>query len=450
MEIIVKKDIFDELQAKGVCRSKEESEKFLNIVITEIAKNIETNKIKLAGFGTFFCTQKKDAELLDNSIIFDKITQNLADMNRERSTQAWEVLINYIKNMIVKGYEVQIMDFTSFRIEERKARLGRSPKTGHRVITSNKKLLKFDPDKKFLELCKIPIEFEPEAEVQKQIEKSRSGNIVLLVPTRDFFIKTVEYHFEKAGWKINTCHNVEDAQKFLRTAKPQLLIIDVLVDKHQEICEFIKCNRETNLIPLVLLYPKDMDIKKTDNFRVCGDEHIIQPFEIKQLVHIIESLLWRISEESTILKHEVVFQFPTTDENIERASELCGKLFALSGLSEEEQITFNAAFREALANAAQHGNKHRRDRMLEVLYLLDREKITASIADSGTGFDWQNYIKTNQANDAVGRARQSQKEGRMGGLGIMLMSRCVDKIEYNEIGNIVTLSKIVKPAVKAQ
>jgi anti-sigma regulatory factor (Ser/Thr protein kinase) len=116
----------------------------------------------------------------------------------------------------------------------------------------------------------------------------------------------------------------------------------------------------------------------------------------------------------------------------------------MSGLVEEEQVSLGAAFRETLANAAQHGNKHRRDKLLEVLYLLDKEKIIITITDSGFGFDWQKYVNINKGGNAIGRARQSQKEGRLGGLGIMLIMRCVDKLEYNDTGNVATLTKYWK------
>ena len=41
-------------------------------------------------------------------------------------------------------------------------------------------------------------------------------------------------------------------------------------------------------------------------------------------------------------------------------------------------------------------------------------------------------------------ARERHEQGRPGGLGIMLMLRCVDRIEYNDIGNQITLTKMLK------
>ena len=43
--------------------------------------------------------------------------------------------------------------------------------------------------------------------------------------------------------------------------------------------------------------------------------------------------------------------------------------------------------------------------------------------------------------DAVDAARARYKEGGTGGLGILMMLRCVDAVEYNETGNELTLTK---------
>ena len=159
------------------------------------------------------------------------------------------------------------------------------------------------------------------------------------------------------------------------------------------------------------------------------------------LLYTSDTVLRRSTEEEAIFDQEVLLQFSSNDEHIDKANKLAQKLFAISGLSQEEQITMAAAFREAVGNGAQHGNKHKTDAMMEVLYILDKKKITIVVTDSGPGFDWQNYLNLGKQGDAVGRARERFQEGKLGGLGIMLMLKCVDKVEYNDKGNVLTLTK---------
>ena len=106
----------------------------------------------------------------------------------------------------------------------------------------------------------------------------------------------------------------------------------------------------------------------------------------------------------------------------------------------------SAAFREAVVNAAQHGNKYKKDRKIEVQYLLDAEKITTVVKDQGGGFNHEQYVKSGSTRDAISAARERHAQGRMGGLGIMLMLRCCDRLEYNQNGNQLTLTKFLKTA----
>lgn len=444
MDIIVKKDILSELQNHGIFRNKEESEKFWDIWMQGIAQNIITAKIKWDGLGTF-SPKAEVSQTIETATIIGQIAK-ASGIEYQRVQAALDATIQYIKTLLFKNCEVQLSDFGSFRIEDRKTQIIKSPKTGNRVMLPAKKFLFFETNKNFLTRIKVPVQFEPEDDLRKQIEKFRTSRILLGFPNvEDLMIRSVVRHFEKSGWKVATCQTQDEIKQSMKAAPPNLIILDTQLSGSQEIIEYIKCSRNSSLSPLILVYPQGADVRKIEGYHICGDENIFQPFDFHQLHNLAEALLWRIGEENTIFRHEIVFQFPTIDEYIDKTSEICNRLFATSGLPEEGQAMLNAAFREALANAAQHGNKHRRDKILEVLYLLDREKIIAAIGDSGAGFDWRSYVRASQENDAVGKARQSQREGRMGGLGIMLMNRCVDKIEYNEAGNVITLLKYLRP-----
>ena len=104
----------------------------------------------------------------------------------------------------------------------------------------------------------------------------------------------------------------------------------------------------------------------------------------------------------------------------------------------------SAAFREAVVNAAQHGNKYKRDRKIQIQYLLDDKRVTAVVRDQGNGFDHSQYVKSGSTRDALSAARDRHQQGRMGGLGIMLMLRCCNRLEYNKAGNQISLTKLIK------
>lgn len=448
MEIIVKKNILDELQAKGLCQSQEEADKFLHTVLEGIATSLSAKEnVTLDKFGTFICqaqAENTNAKVIPSDDTLNKFL-NIVSMDKGKVQKALAMLVHFFKEMLLKGHEVQLFGFASFRIENKKFRVLKTPVKGQSSLIPPRKVLVFEPDRKIRDAAgKQQIQFEPAEDLKKQIARLQTANILLCITKYDFFIKTLEYYFTKAGWKVNIAQNIEDAKHFVNSSRPHLVVLEQQVPNSQSLCEMIKCTLAPPSIPFLTIYPQGIDLKKPTEIRICSDEYLVQPFEIKQLISATELLVKKGLEEETGFKHEVMFQFLTIDDHIEKVQGFCSKLLDKSGLTGESLVSVGTAFREALSNAVQHGNKHRRDKMLEVLYWLDKEKIILAVTDSGPGFDWQKYVRPGKAEEAGAKGSQKHQEGKAGGMGIMLMLRCVDKLEYNEIGNMVTLTKYLK------
>ncbi len=108
-------------------------------------------------------------------------------------------------------------------------------------------------------------------------------------------------------------------------------------------------------------------------------------------------------------------------------------------------MAFAAAFREAIANAAEHGNRDDPRRRIAVRYVHDGTRLQFTVRDEGEGFDHRRALELGRTSDPE-RAEQlheARARTRAGGLGIMLMHKCADRVVYNEAGNEVTLVKRV-------
>lgn len=286
---------------------------------------------------------------------------------------------------------------------------------------------------------------------EQALKALASTTVLIAVPTPDFFSDTVAYYFGKNGWATKVVCGVADAMQHLHAAGACAVVLDSSLQEAHKLCQALKGRKEMSGIPLVLLFPQDFQSDSPPSFLVVGDAQLTQPFEVRRLITVVESELLRVAEAGAIFQHQVTFVFPTDDGEIDTAYDFAHKLFEQSGLPEEGQVALAAAFREAVGNAAQHGNKYRKSKRIEVLYLLDREKITIVVKDAGEGFDHRRYVRFGRAGDALTAARERGREGKMGGLGIMLMLKCCDKVEYNQVGNAITLAKSLhaKPASAA-
>lgn len=339
-----------------------------------------------------------------------------------------DALVDAVKDELLRGKQVVLKDFAAIKIVEKKAQIVKDPETGHQYISPAENVVSFVPIDSF----------------QRAIEGAKLSSILLAVPENDPFARVIEFHFSRVGWTVHIVNDHPSAEKLLSKSGAYLTIVDHALPGSQELIQALKSSRSTSMVPLIALYPGDKDPEKCAEFMVLGDEHLVEPFEVYTLLMLAESELARSSEEEIIFDQQVNFQFGTNEESLEKANELGNGLFKGSGLSEEDQVALSAAFREAIGNAAQHGNRDNPEKLIKVLYLLDKEKITVVVQDEGTGFDHESYTVRAETKTAEDAARERHEQGKVGGLGIKLMMRCADRLEYNDVGNMITLTKYLK------
>jgi serine/threonine-protein kinase RsbW len=287
--------------------------------------------------------------------------------------------------------------------------------------------------------------FQMADDFKKAVDALASTTLVVVVPSLDFFSETLIYYFEKSGFTPKAVTSVAEALHHIQNQGAFAAALDIAVPESHRMSQTMKAHRDTNRIPLFLLNPKGFNPDAPPHFMVQGDTQLTQPFEIRKMITMLEGELVRASEAKDHLQQQIMFMFPSEESQIEAAFDYGHKIFEQSGLNDEGQVALAAAFREAVGNANQHGNKYRKEKKIDVLYLLDREKITIVVKDMGDGFDHQRYVKHGKASDAITAARERGAQGRMGGLGIMLMLKCCNRIEYNQKGNAITLTKSLKP-----
>jgi serine/threonine-protein kinase RsbW len=94
------------------------------------------------------------------------------------------------------------------------------------------------------------------------------------------------------------------------------------------------------------------------------------------------------------------------------------------------------ALEEALVNAVKHGNRMDEAKSVHVEVKLSPERLYVRIRDEGPGF------KMEEVPDCTEDENLEKASGR----GIMLMRNFMSFVEYNDIGNMVTMEKSRKKA----
>ena len=109
---------------------------------------------------------------------------------------------------------------------------------------------------------------------------------------------------------------------------------------------------------------------------------------------------------------------------------------------EKEEVAF--AFREIVLNAMEHGGKFDPEKFVEVCYLKSKRQVTCRVKDPGEGFSLEEVLAAEKSRPLPEVAGSGEKEGDLGGLGILLARHYVDELIYNESGNEVFLIKLLR------
>ncbi|MHC5020831.1 MAG: ATP-binding protein [Planctomycetota bacterium] len=267
--------------------------------------------------------------------------------------------------------------------------------------------------------------------------------VLLVMPTESEFSDILKMRLAEPKGQVAVALNVPDALAKLDDLKPDLLVIEHDVPQAEELLSRVKTDKERSLCSVVKLYPNRTDIDAMRSFKIWENDYLVQPYEVGELFALADAELRRVPKDRRTYLQQVHFQLRGAADNLTRAQELADALVKASGLGLEEATALTAAFREALDNGLRHGNGGDSAKVLDVVFLLDRDKVTLTVEDEGTGFDYEPYMKRIAEADAQEESAKRRSEGKAGGLGILLMAKCTDRLEYLGRGNVVRLTRML-------
>ena len=268
---------------------------------------------------------------------------------------------------------------------------------------------------------------------------------VLIVEDDKMLAELLGSILERQGYESTTLHEGTPVVDWVRQNRPDLVLLDLMLPdiSGYDICEKLKLDRETNLIPIVIVTARAQHEDMLRGLRVGANFYLTKPFDISQLEHAIDqAFAWRHELESAGTEGEVHFQLKSDTHYLEELNHLLSSLFLYTGLSETQVRDLTMAIREMGTNAIEWGNRKQVDRPVKITYRIDPEKVTILIRDSGPGFDRGNLKHAAKLEDPVGHMEVREEMGlRCGGFGILMTRGLVDDLEYNKEGNEVRLVK---------
>ena len=151
---------------------------------------------------------------------------------------------------------------------------------------------------------------------------------VLIIEDEKDIIELVEYNLERDGYHVVAAKSGEEALNLLKTEKPNLIILDLMLPGMDglEICRLIKQEGKGANIPIIMLTAKSEEADVVVGLQMGADDYVTKPFSPKVLLARIKAVLRRLSEKQhsdevrTIgdlkidtPKHKVIFKSKVID-----------------------------------------------------------------------------------------------------------------------------------------
>jgi DNA-binding response OmpR family regulator len=116
---------------------------------------------------------------------------------------------------------------------------------------------------------------------------------ILVVDDEIYIVHILDFSLGMEGYEVITALDGEQALEKLKTDKPDLIVLDIMMPKLDgyEVCKAIKSSPETRHIPVILLSAKGRNVDQKLGFDVGADDYITKPFSPRKLVERINQLL---------------------------------------------------------------------------------------------------------------------------------------------------------------
>jgi len=131
---------------------------------------------------------------------------------------------------------------------------------------------------------------------------------VLLVEDEKSIITLIKYNLEKEGFKVFCAETGEDALKIIKEKTLDVVILDWMLPDVSgiEVCRQIKKDKKLKNIPVLILTAKGEPDDKIKGLEVGADDYVTKPFNNKELLLRIKSLIKR--SKPSLLEETATFK----------------------------------------------------------------------------------------------------------------------------------------------
>jgi DNA-binding response OmpR family regulator len=260
-------------------------------------------------------------------------------------------------------------------------------------------------------------------------------------------------HLRRWGFEPTVLTEGGPAISWTHLHQPDLILLDLMLPDLDgyDVCENLKLDRQTNLVPIIMVTCRDLPQDKIHGLQVGANHYLTKPFTPEQLENAVQSVLtWKEELQRHGTEGEIHFHMQSDTQALDELNFLLGALFLHSGMPQHQIKQLTMAVWEIGVNAIEKGHQKQIDRIVTVTYRIDSEKITIVVRDTGPGFNTADLPHAAKPDDPLAHLEVREKMGLSeGGFGILMARGLVDDLQFNDKGNEIRLVKYFPPKNQA-
>jgi two-component system phosphate regulon response regulator PhoB len=105
----------------------------------------------------------------------------------------------------------------------------------------------------------------------------------------------IAYNLQQAGYDVVLASRGDDAVRFARQQRPDLVILDLMLPglSGKEVCQAIRRDPVTQSTPVIMLTAKGEEVDRVVGLEVGADDYVTKPFSMRELMLRVQTILRR-------------------------------------------------------------------------------------------------------------------------------------------------------------
>ncbi|NDV62167.1 response regulator transcription factor [Puniceicoccales bacterium CK1056] len=152
--------------------------------------------------------------------------------------------------------------------------------------------------------------------------KTLSGKRILIVDDEPDVTELISYKLAREGCEVEVLNDPLQVIGTAREFRPDLFILDIMMPELDglKVCRLIRADRELKSVPVIFLTARGEVENRIEGLEQGGDDYIAKPFDTKELILRIGSVLKRSGPGTEKEKERLVSGSIVLDEELHQVS----------------------------------------------------------------------------------------------------------------------------------